>query len=172
MKGRVVSHTINSRSISKGLHIYHDRRLGIIREIYNEKVIISSDINSSDFDELSIHGLRNLYIEDSLTKACIPLSYLDWEKSVNLHLIDKNVEINYMIHSLNKYSQEATLDFVGYNESILDDIEGQFFFTEEDLLRAYDAGEYKMEYPKTAPNFNKFLNALKHNKGGRKEIVS
>lgn len=172
MKGCIVSHTIGARSLSKGLHIYHDHRLGIIRDIYDDRVVISSDINSSAFEVLSLHVLRSLYIKDSITEACVPLSYLDWKKSVDLNLVDEKVEIDYMTHSLTGYTQEATLDFVGYNENILENIEGQFFFTEEDLLRAYEAGEYKIEYPKTAPNFNRFLNTLKNNKGGRKEIAS
>ena len=171
--GKIISKDIRSK-LELGLHVVYDGKMWIVGDENAANPYLMPSLDSPDGVRAERINIKNLFIVDDKTGLEYQLGFIDWAKAIAHNLIDNDVSIPYMIHPLGWYRKEATIDWVGYpNFNVMKlSFDENFEFTEEDLLRAFEAGEYKMEYPKTAPNFEYFLNTLKFVKSEARKVSS
>lgn len=164
-----------------GMHVYWTGcpsrvKSWIIREIQKNVAVVSPDINSPRAQTPAFSELRNLVVEyydyesnpfefDQLKH--IQLGFVDWRKAIKYDLIDTKKEIRFDIHDETYYRENGRHWYVKEATLSIFPIEpfgdsNSLMFTEADMLKAFEAGEYKMEYPKTAVDFDHFIEVLKN----------
>jgi hypothetical protein len=168
-RGKIITQPI--LRIEPGLHVYWNDKVWVVQDENKSGVVLGENVDDNQPQTADhFQELGNLVLVDDTTGFHFQLGFIDWAKAIHHKLVNTDKSVPYMIHPLGWYRREATIDWVGYPEMKIEPVEGEFSFSEEDMLRAFEAGEYKMEYPKTAPTFDWFIQTVKHIKRASREI--